>query len=68
MAMRLRVVGAFWVALCAAEFPAEPGDVYLDDAQDHAVRDKLKRDYVSEGYDLPLCSTCPSVPTTGDDA
>lgn len=37
------------MALCAAEFPAKEGDVYIDDVQDHALRDKYLADYESEG-------------------
>ena len=39
----------YWIALCAAEYPEEPGDVYLDDGQDHALRIKYIEDYKSEG-------------------
>ena len=49
MAMRLRRVGGFWVALCAATTEACEGDVYLDDAQDHAIRQKIEADWNSEG-------------------
>ena len=49
MAIRLRWVEGAWVALCAAEHPAEPGDVYLDDSPDHAIRVKLEADWESEG-------------------
>jgi len=52
MAMRLRRVGAGkgWVALCAAKTKARRGDVYLDDAQDQAIREKLEHDWNSEGF------------------
>jgi hypothetical protein len=49
MAMRLRKTGQFWKALCAAETEALPGDVYLDDAQDRAIRLKIEADWNSEG-------------------
>ena len=49
MAVRLRWTGRGWVALCVAEYEAQPGDVYIDDAQDHALRQKYLADYESEG-------------------
>ena len=55
MAMRLRKIksnrtkcGWKWVALCAVAYPAKDGDVYLDDAQDHAIREKLWKDWKTE--------------------
>ena len=35
--------------MCAAEYEAQPGDIYIDDAQDHALREKYLEDYESEG-------------------
>ena len=55
MAMRLRYQDGKWICLCAAENEAEPGDVYLDDAQDHAIRQKLEADWRYEGF-VPLAS------------
>jgi len=51
MAIRLRVnkVTGQWMALCAVEYPEEYGDIYLDDAHDHALREKYLADYESEG-------------------
>lgn len=49
MAIRLRRSEGSWVALCAAEFPAQEGDLYLDDGQDHAIREKLEADWRAEG-------------------
>lgn len=48
MAIRLRTVDGIRVALCAVETDEEPGDVYLDDSDDHALRIKLWRDWQSE--------------------
>lgn len=48
MAIRLRQIRGTWVALCAAATSAKPGDVYLDDAQDHALRKKLREDWDAE--------------------
>ena len=48
MAIRLRRGGTGWRALCAAEYSAVPGDIYLDDAQDHAIREKLYADWRQE--------------------
>ena len=48
MAIRLRRGGTGWRALCAAEYSAVPGDLYLDDAQAHAIREKLYADWRQE--------------------
>lgn len=50
MAMRVRWINGSVVALCAAEHPEKEGDLYIDDAQDHAIRVKLRDDWMSEGY------------------
>jgi len=51
MAMRLRQdKEGCWVALCAAASKPQPGDVYLNDAQDRAIRLKLEADWLSEGF------------------
>ena len=50
MAMRLRKVDGHWEALCAAQSKHKPGDIYLDDNQDHAIRVKLEKDWKSEGF------------------
>jgi hypothetical protein len=49
MAMRLRRVNGEWKALCAAQSSEKPGDIYLDDVQDHAIREKIEKDWASEG-------------------
>lgn len=49
MAIRLRRVNNFTVALCAAETDEQIGDVYLDDAQHHALSTKFGLDWQSEG-------------------
>lgn len=49
MAIRLRLNEDGWRALCAAESMPLLDDIYLDDAQDHALRLKFLRDYQSEG-------------------
>ena len=49
MAMRLRQIDSHLVALCAAETKAEPDDIYINDAQDHAIRIKLEHDFIQEG-------------------
>lgn len=52
MAIRLRRIkdgSTGWMALCAADWTAQGGDVYIDDNQDHALRDKYLADYESEG-------------------
>jgi len=57
VSIRIRRVGAEGrlVALCAARSIEKPGDVYLDDEQHHALAEKFRRDFESEGYgDLDL--------------
>ena len=44
MAIRLRKVRGYIVALCAAASVAKPGDVYIDDAQHEALANKFARD------------------------
>ena len=40
----------YWIALCAAEtIDNQREDVYIDDGQDHALREKYLADYESEG-------------------
>lgn len=50
MSIRIRTVGTVMVAICAARSVAKPGDVYLDDAQHHALVEKFMADFQSEGY------------------
>lgn len=50
MAIRLRTVNGILVAICAARSVEKPGDVYLDDAQHHALAEKFMEDFQSEGY------------------
>ena len=52
MAIRIRTVNGTVVALCAVESDPMPGDIYLDDGVDHALRVKFIRDYKSEGIDF----------------
>ena len=58
MAMRLRTVNGVRVALCAAETDAQPGDVYLDDADHYAITLK----YLVEFAGRTLPSDPPAVP------
>ena len=50
MSIRIRVVDGVMVALCAARSVEIIGDVYLDDAQHHALAEKFARDFTSEGW------------------
>lgn len=50
MAIRIRTVDGVMVALCAARSVEKTGDVYLDDAQHHALAEKFAEDFQSEGY------------------
>ena len=50
MSIRIRKVDGVLVALCAARSIEKPGDVYLDDAQHHALAEKFAADFQSEGF------------------
>ena len=50
MAIRLRVIKGKTVALCAAKFPDNKGDIYLDDAAHHALTLKFEADFKSMGF------------------
>jgi hypothetical protein len=45
MAIRLRTVDGVRIAICAARSVPKPGDVYLDDAEHHALSVKFDLDY-----------------------
>jgi hypothetical protein len=45
MAIRIRRVNGFTVALCAADTDAMPDDLYLDDGQHYALAAKFARDW-----------------------
>ena len=50
MAIRIRQTKLFnYVALCAAETEAEPGDIYLNDGIHHALYVKFDADRRKEG-------------------
>ncbi len=51
MSIRIRVVDGVMVALCAARSVEKPGDLYLGDAEHHALAEKFMEDFQSEGYD-----------------
>jgi hypothetical protein len=54
MSIRLRKINNKWIAICAARSVPKTGDVYIDDAQHHALANKFSRDYHEMyGYDLP---------------
>lgn len=50
MSIRIRTVQGIRVALCAARSVEKPGDVYLDDADHHALAEKFSADFQSEGF------------------
>ena len=52
MAMRLREIDGRWVAVCAAVTKPKIGDIYIDDAQAHAIRAKLSLDNLKDGYNV----------------
>jgi hypothetical protein len=47
MAIRLRIVNNYHVALCAVESDQKEGDIYLDDAQHDALSTKFAMDFNS---------------------
>lgn len=49
MSIRIRTVHGVRVALCAARSMPKAGDVYLDDADHHALMIKFELDLASEG-------------------
>ncbi len=50
MAIRIRNIDGFVVALCAARTLAEPDDLYLDDNVHHALTTKFSLDFLKEGF------------------
>lgn len=50
MAIRVREIDGKLVALCAAEYEAEDGDLYLDDVVHHALSNKFYGDFVKMGF------------------
>jgi hypothetical protein len=50
MAIRLRTVNGIRVALCAVESDPLPGDLYLDDADHHALSNKFGLDWQAMGF------------------
>lgn len=49
MAIRIRIVSGYTIAICAAISEAKEGDIYLDDAIHHALTTKFWIDWQSEG-------------------
>jgi len=49
MAIRIRTIEGYTVALCAALSKEEKGDIYLDDNVHHALSTKFGLDWKSEG-------------------
>lgn len=45
MAIRIRIVKGYMVALCAAKTEPKEGDVYLDDSVHHALTTKFAIDW-----------------------
>ncbi len=50
MAIRIRKIDGYMVALCAAVTEPEPGDVYFDDTVHHALTTKFALDWETEGF------------------
>lgn len=47
MAIRLRIVNNYYVALCAVESDQKEGDIYLDDGMHTALSTKFAQDFNS---------------------
>jgi hypothetical protein len=50
MAIRLRRIDGYLIAVCAARTEHEPGDLYLDDEAHHALTTKFAEDFNNEGF------------------
>lgn len=50
MAIRIRKINGFTIAICAAISEEKEGDIYLDDAIHHAISTKFGLDWKSEGF------------------
>ena len=50
MAIRIREINNFVVALCAAKTEPEDGDLYLDDSVHHALSTKFSIDFLKMGF------------------
>lgn len=50
MAIRIRRVDGYTIALCAAETKSKEGDLYLDDSIHHALSTKFGLDWKEEGF------------------
>ena len=49
MAIRIREIKGYTIALCAAETKPKKGDLYLNDSIHHALSTKFGLDWVREG-------------------
>jgi len=49
MAIRIRIVNGYTIALCAACTESKEGDLYLDDSVHHALSTKFGLDWYEEG-------------------
>lgn len=61
MAIRLRVVDGYWIAVCAARSVEQPGDIYLHDGLHHALTIKFDLDHCSERQLAPWSADAPEV-------
>lgn len=50
MAIRIREIKGYTIALCAAETEPKDGDLYLDDSIHHALSTKFGLDWKQEGF------------------
>lgn len=50
MAIRIRNINGYTIAICAAISKEKEGDIYLDDAIHHALSTKFGLDFESMGF------------------
>jgi len=50
VAIRIREINGYTIALCAAETKSKKGDLYLDDSIHHALSTKFGLDWKEEGF------------------
>ena len=65
MAIRLRIVNKYPVALCAVESDPEEGDIYLDDGMHAALSTKFAQDFNSM-FGESMCYTLPVDPVISE--
>lgn len=60
MAIRIRKINGETVALCAAKYKYQKGDLYLNDTIHHALTKKFENDFKKEKL-IESCPECGSI-------